>query len=180
MQQRIVEVFFDLLLIKRLDEITLDAVATGAGTTRQTVIRLFGGKEKLITAANPLFYTRVTTTRHLPKNASVARIAEVLVADYEDTGDMVIRFLSQESQYPELRPVLETGRAGHRDWVRESFARYLERLPASNADKLIDELVAVTDVYIWKLFRRDLDYDKAKIVDLVDRLIHKVIAGNQA
>ena len=175
-QQRIVEVFFDLLLAKRLDEITLDAVADGAGTARQTVIRLFGGKEKLITAAIPLSYSRITTTRTLPPDASLTRIVQGVAADYEDTGDMVVRLLSQEEQYPELTPMLNTGRAGHRAWAEESFARYLKGLEGSRHDKLIDELVAVTDVYVWKLFRRDLGHSRARVTHLIERLVEKVLA----
>ena len=50
LRQRIVLAFRDLLLARWIDEITLDEVAASAGTTRQSVIRLFGGKEGLIEA----------------------------------------------------------------------------------------------------------------------------------
>lgn len=177
-QQRIVEVFFDMLLAKRLDEITLDAVAAGAETTRQTVIRLIGGKDKLIQAASELAYTRITSSRVLPPNAPFAQVADVLMGDYEATGDMVLRFLCQEDQYPELTPMLATGRKGHRTWVAETFATHLDGLPEEARENRLDELVAVTDVYIWKLFRRDFDRSREAVTRLIETLIGKVVAGS--
>ena len=178
LQQRIVEVFFELLLTQRLDEITLDAVAAGADTTRQTIIRMFGGKERLLTAAWQLAFTRVISTRTLPPRATVLQIADVLVRDYDSTGDMIIRFLSQQDRYPELAPLLEQGRSGHRTWITDAFAAYLKVHEREQREALIDQLIAVTDVYIWKLFRRDFKRDSSAVANTIAVLLDKVLVGN--
>jgi AcrR family transcriptional regulator len=49
-QHRIVAVFRAALVTRWMDEIRLDDVASEAGTTRQTVIRLFGSKDGLLVA----------------------------------------------------------------------------------------------------------------------------------
>lgn len=51
LRSRILRAFLDALKTGWLVDITLDDVAAAARTTRQTVIRLFGGKEGLLKAA---------------------------------------------------------------------------------------------------------------------------------
>ena len=49
--------------------------------------------------------------------------------------------------------ITRTGKALHRAWVEEVFAPYLAE--ADDRDELADLLVVATDVYTWKLLRRD-------------------------
>ncbi len=174
-QQRIGRAFFDMLRTKWLDEITLDAVAGAADTTRQTVIRLFGGKDGLMAAAAALAHAEITGRRRVPDGAPVAQIANILVADYDIQGDMIIRLLAQESQHRELTPMLNEGRAGHRAFLTETFETELAGLPKKSRDRLLNELVAVTDVYVWKLFRRDFGHSAAEVTRLIARLLEKVL-----
>jgi hypothetical protein len=53
--------------------------------------------------------------------------------------------LAQEERIPALRPLAARGRAEHREWVARMFAP---------GDRL-DVAVVATDVYTWKLLRRD-------------------------
>jgi hypothetical protein len=48
----------------------------------------------------------------------------------------------------------EAGRQAHRDWIEGVFGA---RLPAEARERarLVDALVVATDVYSWKLLRRD-------------------------
>jgi AcrR family transcriptional regulator len=179
LQQRIVEVFFDFMLASYLDDITLDAVAAEAGTTRQTVIRMFGSKEKLVASAWRLAFTRVLSTRVVPPKATTAQIAQALVRDYESTGDMLVRFLSQEDRYPDIGPMLNVGRNGHRTWITETFAIHLDSLSNAQRERRIDQLVAVTDIYIWKLFRRDFGRHADDVADLIAGLVDKVLAARR-
>jgi AcrR family transcriptional regulator len=176
LQQKIVEVFFDFMLAAYLDDITLDAVAAAAGTTRQTIIRMFGGKEKLVASAWRLAFTRVLSTRVVPPKATTSQIAQALVKDYESTGDMLVRLLSQEDRYPAIGSMLDVGRNGHRTWITETFADHLDGLSGAPRERRIDQLVAVTDLYIWKLFRRDFGREAQDVADLIAGLIDKVLA----
>jgi AcrR family transcriptional regulator len=176
LQQRIVEVFFDFMLASYLDDITLDAVAAAAGTTRQTVIRMFGSKDKIVASAWRLAFTRVLSTRVVPPKATTAQIAQALVKDYESTGDMLVRFLSQEDRYPDIGSMLNVGRTGHRTWITETFADHLGSLSDAQRERRIDQLVTVTDLYIWKLFRRDFGRDAEDVADLIAGLVDKVLA----
>jgi hypothetical protein len=75
----------------------------------------------------------------------VEEAIDALVDDYEVTGDGVIRALALEERVESLRPLLAQGRAFHRAWVERTFER----------PDLVPALVVATDVYAWKLLRRD-------------------------
>src|SRR4051812_37397130 len=94
-QRRIVEAFTEALRTKWMDEITLDDVARAAGTTRQTVIRLFGGKEDLLRAVALELTAQVTGRRVVPEGADPGECVHALVQDYEASAEFVLRLLAQ-------------------------------------------------------------------------------------
>jgi hypothetical protein len=57
---------------------------------------------------------------------------------------------------PALQPLIDHGRAIHRSVTAEQFAPWLERLAGKAQRDLLDALVVVTDIYVWKLLRRDM------------------------
>ena len=142
---RIVEVAVDAFLNRWYDEVTLGDIAADAGVSVQTVLNHFGGKEGLFGAVAEQLSEQVSEAR-LDRFAPDADAAiRALVDDYERTGDAVIRALALEERVETLQPLLAIGRAGHRDWVARVFER----------PDLLNELIAATDVYAWKLLRRD-------------------------
>src|SRR5262249_2294307 len=81
---------------------------------------------------------------------------ENLIGDYEKTGDAVIRLLALEPRHPALKTVLDFGRGEHQNWVSGVFTEALNKLDATDRQRALDALVTVTDVYTWKLLRRDM------------------------
>src|SRR5712692_9898103 len=79
LRQRVVTTFYKLLLSRWVDEITLDDVAASAGTTRQTVIRLFGGKEGLVEAIAAIVEAQAEPHISLPRNFSTERALQALI-----------------------------------------------------------------------------------------------------
>ena len=57
---------------------------------------------------------------------------------------------------PALRAVTDMGRALHYEWVERTFAPLLAERTGEKRRRLLAELIAVCDVYFWKLLRRDL------------------------
>jgi AcrR family transcriptional regulator len=168
--EKIVRSFMDLLRDRWLDEFTLNDVAEAAGVTVQTLIRKFGGKEGLLKAALALIEVEVMQRREAPKG-DVKRLVSQLVDDYEVVGDMVIRCLAQEPRFPMLTQLLSVGRKDHRAWLTDVFASQIKDLPPKARKERVDALYAATDVYIWKLFRRDFGYDTATTKALVLQLV---------
>ena len=151
-RRRILEVAVALLKSRFRSEIRLECVAGGAQVTVQTIINVFGSRSQLLdeALASLLHDLRVQRLRAEPGDLEGAVAA--LVDHYEQFGDLVIRNLAEQADLE----LIKTGRAGHRRWVQRQFAAQIERLDPTRHRSLIDELVCVCDVYIWKLLRRDM------------------------
>jgi AcrR family transcriptional regulator len=164
---------------RAIEDFTLEEIAGRAGTTVQTVLRVFGSKEDLLFAALSELAAagsslKVTPPGNIP--AAVTAIFDV----YETMGDLVIQRLGDERRYPALKSVLEQGRHNHRDWVKTAFAPYLEQQQSSERTQLLNALVAATDVYVWKLLRRDRGIGRSAAEAVVRKLIIGVTKQEQA
>lgn len=173
-RRRIVAAFLGFARDCWLHEITLDAVAKEAGVTVQTVIRHYGGKDGLIEAAHQLFIKEIPERRAVPPGA-VDQALAALVADYELTGDVVIRYLAQEDRYPALQRAMAYGRANHREWVEAVLAPWLSSLEKPAHAIRLKALIAATDVYTWKLLRRDLGQTPSEVVAVMRELVRGLI-----
>jgi len=159
---------------RSMDELTLERIAERAGVTVQTVLRAFGSKDELMHAAlTDLAQTgmpvKPTTPGDVP--AAVAAVFEI----YETIGDLVIRQLSDEERRPALRPILDLGREHHRESVRRAFAPQLAARDGDARAQLFSILLVATDVYVWKLLRRDCGLDRAAAEAAVITIITSVI-----
>jgi AcrR family transcriptional regulator len=164
-RERILSAASDAFLEDWYDEVTIAAVAKRAGVSGQTVINHFGGKEQLATAAFEHLGQQITLRRYVPEPGDVHGALGVLVDDYEVTGDSVVRMLALEDRVPALRPLLAAGREGHRRWVETMF----------RAPKLLPELVVATDVYAWKLLRRDQGLSRDKTAASMLRIVQALL-----
>ena len=152
---RIVEAFSECWRRQWFDEITLEEVADRAEVSVRTVIRQFGGKEGLVGA----FVTYVAPQVDARRTVTPGDIGEAinrLVDNYEVVGDATIRALAQEERLPALGPLIRKGRDGHRAIIGANFAPWLDPLPPADRPRAVDALVIVTDIYAWKLLRRDM------------------------
>ncbi len=173
LRQRVVASFNHLLLSRWIDEITLDEVAASAGTTRQSVIRLFGGKDGLLEAVIELVRAEAVPRTSTPADVSVRAALQTLIAHYEAVGDMVVRFLAQEERHAALRPLLAHGRREHRTWVAERFGSTQNCLNKLERERQITRLIVATDIYTWKLLRRDLGKSQDEVLYLMVGIINK-------
>ncbi|AGY57040.1 TetR/AcrR family transcriptional regulator [Gloeobacter kilaueensis] len=178
LRQRIVMAFHDQMLTRWIDEITLDEVAAAAGTTRRTVIRLFGGKEGLLDSVITLVWDKATPRLALPSDATLETALGALLAQYESGGDMTIRFIAQEGRHPLLREPLNQGRRNHRAWVAAHFGNAVGSLEELERERQIARLVVATDVYTWKLLRRDLGYAPEDVSVLIAGMITRIVGAS--
>ena len=173
--RRIVDAFLARLMEQWFDEITLDRVAGDAGVTVQTVVRRFGGKEGLLANAVEVMGAQINAQRAAPPG-DIDRLVENLIGDYEKTGDAVIRLLALEPRHPALKSVLDYGRGEHQRWVSSVFAEALDRLGPAELQRALDALVIVTDVYTWKLLRRDMGRSARATAATMKNLIEGTIS----
>jgi AcrR family transcriptional regulator len=173
LRKRIVAAFHNLLLKRWIDEITLDEVAVSVGTTRQTVIRLFGAKDGLLDAVMDLVRAEAVPRTSTPADVSGRAALESLISHYETVGDMVVRFLAQEERHSALRPLLAQGRYEHRAWVAERFGSTQSGLSELERERQIARLIVATDIYTWKLLRRDFGKSQHEVLHLMIGIINK-------
>jgi len=174
--QRIVDAFIDRLLVQWFDEITLDQVAADAGVTVQTVIRRFGGKEGLLDEGARAMGARINAKR----GQSVGNIVEYvdsLYADYEQTGDAVMRLLALELRHPSVMLVTNHGRREHRLWVTACMENFLKHFAEPDRQSVVDTLVITSDVYTWKLLRRDMKRSIPEAKSITVKMIEAILSG---
>jgi AcrR family transcriptional regulator len=156
-RERILEATVALAEERLSLEIVLGDVARRAGVSVQTVLRHFGSREGLFDAARRHQLEQVRAERAVPAGDVAAAVAAV-VDFYERAGDWSVQMLAQEHVEHDVATVVADGRTLHRDWVREVFGPFLAGTP--DPEELTDLLVIATDVYTWKLLRRDAGHDQ--------------------
>jgi AcrR family transcriptional regulator len=156
-------------------QLSLDDLASRAGVTVQTVIRRFGGKDGVIAAAVERETAKVAATRDPARLNSPAEAVRQLMDHYEALGDRVIQMLAEEVRTPALRQVAEVGRRFHQEWCERVFAGALTPLAGQTRDRRLAQLVAVCDVYTWKLLRRDAGLSRQQtelaLLELLEPLV---------
>ena len=172
-RQRILRAAFDLAHEKMSLEIVLADIAERAEVSVQTILRHFGSRDGLLDAVADFACREIASERVAPIG-DVNAAVRVLFDHYELRGDAVLRFLGQESFDERIRQVTARGRSVHRDWVARVFAPQLAAHPGERA-ALTDLLVVATDVYTWKLLRRDralgLQSARARVRQLITAIV---------
>jgi AcrR family transcriptional regulator len=170
---RIVDAALALLLARPYDEVTLRAVAEAAGVSLPTVVRVFGSKAGMVEAVLEVEQPALERRRAVPPGDS-RRAAAAIVEDYERTGDGVLRALAVEGRFAELDVALASGRDSHRAWAARTFAPALRGLHGRARARRVALFAAATDVYTWKLLRRDyglgVDATITAIAELLEAL----------
>jgi AcrR family transcriptional regulator len=175
--ERIFAVARDLFAGRLYDQVLLEDVAARASVTVRTVVRRFGSKEQLfaVIAAERSRLIRGERDETLP--GDVPGAVGTLMESYETWGDEVLHLLAQEQRTDAIAKGVRAGREFHRAWVDRVFSRLLGRKPLAQKKRRLAQLTAVTDIYTWKVLRRDLGLSRqeaqASIRDLVDQILSK-------
>jgi len=172
-RRRIIDATIALSLERGWPEITMREIAAKAGVALQTVVNHFGSKDGVLLASIESGRSRAVFAEHrlsAPPD-DIRRAIQLLVRDYERTGDTVIGALALEGRVPGLGPVLAEGRAVHRDWVARTFPAALAGLDDAQGSRRLALLIAATDVYTWKLLRRDQGLGAAETIACMSELV---------
>jgi len=142
------------------DEITLSEVARRAGVSVQTVIRHFESKENLFLASYLQTAEKMGADRGPLPVGDPEKTIDDLVDHYERFGDRILWLLAQEEREPMLKHLADAGRIYHLQWCRQAFAPALDGLRGKTYERRLAQLVTATDIYVWKLLRRDRGLSK--------------------
>jgi AcrR family transcriptional regulator len=171
---RIVEAASELFLAHSYGDVTLTTIAKAAGVSHQTVLNHFGTKAGVVAAVAEVMGQRTTDARRTEPGDLVGAV-HALVGEYERMGDANVRWAVED--IPELAPHMDGARAGHQAWLQEVFDAQLPDEPDARRRAVV-ALHAATDVFTWKLLRRDLGLDRDETESTMARLAAGVLRGD--
>lgn len=153
--QAILDATIELYWQLPIEEITMSMIASRAGVSTQTVVRKYGNRDAVFTAAAARAHEQIFTRRDQIEPGNVQQVVARLIEHYEEVGDGVMKLLSEEHVLPAIAEVVAIGRRSHRDWCERAFAPQLSAHKGARRNLFAAQLVALCDVYTWKLLRRD-------------------------
>jgi AcrR family transcriptional regulator len=179
-RERIVQAALKLALEQAYEDITLVAIAEAAGVSHQTVLNHFASKENVAAAAAEMLGRQTQAARDGAAPDDQRGAIAILVSEYERFGDANARWAVASERLGSLAPLLDRARAGHQAWLDRIFSDRLPKAPAARRHA-IHALHVATDVYTWKLLRRDLQLSRAEtqriMLELVDGILGSAGAG---
>lgn len=173
---RILRAAFDLQSQSLASDIGLAAVAQAAGVSVQTILRRFGSRDGLFDEAVRYANETIAEERRAPVG-DVAGALHVIVEHYERRGDFALMMLAQETTYEHVRRMSDAGKATHRAWVEEVFSPQLGPLTPTLREETTDLLVVATDVYAWKLMRRDRGLSRIQTEQRLNTLVTAILTA---
>jgi AcrR family transcriptional regulator len=173
-RERILRAMLKLGLEQAYEDITLASIAREARVSHQTVLNHFDSKEGVAGAAAEILSRETSAARSKAVPGDVASAIRVLVGEYERFGDANVRWALTAERLGSLAPLLDRARADHQTWLARTFGAALPTA-TERRTRVIHGLHAATDVYTWKLLRRDLrltqDQTEAIMANLVDGIL---------
>jgi AcrR family transcriptional regulator len=172
--RRVLQAALELFTDHPYEDVSLEEVAARSGVAKRTVIRRFGSKDELFLAAMNQAVEEMVAQREGAPVGDVAGAVANVVEHYERWGANRLRLLSQEDRIPVVAENVTAGRGYHRSWVERTFAPLLEASSGAARTRRVAALTVLTDVYTWKLLRRDLGLSRQQtertLVDLITTL----------
>ena len=174
-RERIAEAARRLFLQRRFEDVTLAAIAEASGVSHQTVLNHFESKEGVVLGVVELMKDETMAARHA-EPGDVGGAVHALVGDYEKMGDGNVRWATSELEA--LVEPLDMARAHHQEWLVGLFG---DQIPSKGKarQRAINALHAATDVYTWKLLRRDLRLSRVETEKTMVDLVVGVLRGNE-
>jgi AcrR family transcriptional regulator len=177
-RRRVFDAAADLLRRRLRVDIRLEDVATGAGVSVQTVLRVAGSRAELFQAAFEQILAEIAGQLSDAEPGDVVAAVRTWFDHYEQFGDVVIRTLAEEAD-PAVGPIVEVGRAKHRERVEHLLGPLLATRPAEERAWAIDALVCACDVYTWKLLRRDFGRPRADAEATMRLMIESIVGARR-
>ena len=173
-EARVLDVALQLFTDKPYEDVSLDEIAAKAKVTKRTILRRFGSKGSLLLAADERGGREEMRRRDEAPVGDVQSAVALIVASYERFGPNRLRMLAQEERIPVIARDVGEGRRLHVSWVERTFAPSIDKLTGTARKRRIVALVALTDVYMWKLLRLDHGLSRGDTERVLVELIEKL------
>jgi|SRR5215469_6241850 len=141
------------LYAERPHDFALKTVAERAGTSVQTILRIYGSKAALV--ATLIEAGRTQARRSVPLPETIEAAIRARYSEYERNGELGGPAVSEPRREPLAAKQAEDARQSHRSWVEEVFAGSLGNQASLAGQARLFGLIAATDIAVWRLLRRD-------------------------
>ena len=175
-RDKIVRAGADLLMKQRFEDVTLALIARTAGVSHQTVLNHFGTKEGVASAAADVIMEETEDLRASAVPGDLRGAVRIVMDQYEHSGDSNVRWAMSAERLGSLASRIDEARALHQRWLASVFA---DDLPGNGSTRrrAVNALHAATDVYTWKLLRRDLGLSRRETEKTMADLVAGVLKG---
>lgn len=173
-RERIARAAMQRFLGEPYDDVTIASVARDAGVSHQTLLNHFESKDGLFAAAAERFSADLAASREGRATSDPESVVALLMEQFERSGDGNVRLALLHERIEAVRAGLEQGRANHQGWLAEVFE---DRLPSDPAERrrTLAALHAATDVYTWKLLRRDLGHSRRTTQRIMSDMVRAIL-----
>jgi AcrR family transcriptional regulator len=173
-RERIARAAMQRFLAEPYDDVTIASVARDAGVSHQTLLNHFESKDGLFAAAAERFSADLAASREGRATSDPESVVALLIEQFERSGDGNVRLALLHERIEAVRAGLEQGRARHQGWLAEVFTDGLPSDPAERR-RTLAALHAATDVYTWKLLRRDLGHGRRATQRIMTDMVRAIL-----
>lgn len=174
---RILEAAIELFSTRPYEDVGLEDIAEAADVSVRTVLRRFGSKDELFVESSERSGLRMRSQRSAVPVGDLRGTIRNLFDHYEEWGDQRLLFLAQEHRVAQIRRNVRVGRRVHRDWVEQAFGPFLAKRRGQRRERHVMALLAATDVYAWKLLRRDWGLSREEAERTLEEMIKPMLGG---
>ena len=157
---------------------SLEAIARAAGVTKQTLLRQFGSKDRLLEQVLLRAVDEVEKQRMSVPTTDVAGAVDNLLEHYEIRGGRAMRSSNLDMD-GSLADLGRRARQFHYDWVELAFGAWLTAVGPSERRRVRAALIAVCDVQAWWLLTHDLELSRAEVRATLILTINRLLEEDQ-
>jgi AcrR family transcriptional regulator len=160
------------------EQASLEGIARAAGVTKQTLLRHFGSKDRLLERVLARAVDEVEKQRlSVPRN-DIAGAVDNLLEHYEIRGGRAMRS-SNLDLGGSLTDFARRARQFHYDWVELAFEAWLIAARPPERRRLRAALIAVCDVQAWWILTHDLELSRAEVRATLILTINRLLGEDQ-
>ncbi len=168
---------------------SLESVAGRAGVSKQTVLRHFGSKQGLLDAVIRRTSSLIIKERNDAPIGDIPGAVANLMRHYERYGDIVVRMLPYRDAMVRVMGgergnsivrAVDYGHEIHEQWVLRTFEPQLAELSPHKRERRLAQLVAMCDVYVWKILRCDIGLEVEEVEEAIVEMIERLLAPDDS
>jgi AcrR family transcriptional regulator len=159
----------------RWQQVSLEALAKRAGTTKQTLLRHFGSKEDLLLQTLLRAYQEIHAQRWSAPRGNLKGTIDNLLDHYEKWGERARRMSTFHGDTSDLDSFARAARQFHYTWVEYAFDPWLQRHRGKARERCRASLIVLCDVHTWWTLSHDLELTRAEVHATLSNLIKATV-----